>query len=388
MNTNNRNLTELRILQMNVHKSRTAAFNLINEHGGPEALSKKFDVICLQEPWTDKLGNARRGQRWDMIYPTSRLQLGKDSLLRSIILINRSISTDNWRQIEIPDTNDITAIQIEGATEKFNIFNIYLDGTHSTALDILKNQLSGPLRDTCYGQANHMMWCGDFNRHHPNWDDPENHHLFTTAALKDAETLIETIDQFSMMMTLPPYIPTFYIPTSGNWTRPDNVFISESAEALILLCDVASQLQVNGADHIPITTTININIPRSSQELKRNFRMVDWKEFRKTLEEELAKIPQPHEILSVQEMNEMAGELTKAIQNTIDKQVPLRKPFPNSRRWTHELSQMKKTLNKLSNQAYKCRALPDHPIHRELKNHRTATKRRYSKKKNNIGRIT
>lgn len=148
---------------MNVHKSRTAAFDLINEQGGPEALSKKFD---------DKLGNARRGQRWDMIYPTSHLHLGKDSLLQSIILINRNISTNNWWQIEIPDTNDITVIQIEGNTEKINIFNIYLDGLHSNALDILKNQLSGPLHETCFGQANHMMWCGDFNRHHPKWDTP------------------------------------------------------------------------------------------------------------------------------------------------------------------------------------------------------------------------
>lgn len=382
MNSNNRNMKELRILQMNVHKSKTAAFDLINEHSGPKALSRKFDVICLQEPWTDKLGNARRGQRWDIIYPTSRLKLGEDSLLRSIILINRNISTNNWRQIEIPDSNNITAIQIEGNTEKINIFNIYLDGLHSNALDTLKNQLSGPLRESCFGQANHMIWCSDFNRHHPKWDAPENHHLFTTAALKDAETLLETLDRFNMSMTLPPHIPTFFVPTSGIWTRPDNVFISESAESLVMLCDVAPHLQANGADHIPIATTININVPCSTHELKCNFRMVCWKDFRSTLLDELEKIPQPHKILSVEDMNATANDLTKAIQATIEKEVPPRKPSPNSRRWwTHELLQMKKTLNKLSNQAYKSRALPDHPIHRELKAHRTAYKKKIFEEK-------
>lgn len=42
---------------------------------------------------------------------------------------------------------------------------------------------------------------------------------------------------------------------------------------------------------------------------------------------------------------------------------------------------MKKTLNKLSNQAYKCRALPNHPIHRELKSHQAAYKKKIFEEK-------
>lgn len=81
MHRNNNERTELKILQMNVHKSKTAAFDLINDLNGSEAFTNEYDIICLQEPWTDCLGNACKGQRWDMIYPTSRLQLGDKTLL-------------------------------------------------------------------------------------------------------------------------------------------------------------------------------------------------------------------------------------------------------------------------------------------------------------------
>lgn len=95
MQPNTSKQRELRILQMNIHKSKTAAFNLINEPNGQDALSNKFDIIYLQEPWTDCVGNTHKGHNWDMIYPTSRLQLGDNILLQSIILINCNISTRN-----------------------------------------------------------------------------------------------------------------------------------------------------------------------------------------------------------------------------------------------------------------------------------------------------
>ncbi|KAE9401735.1 hypothetical protein BT96DRAFT_817538 [Gymnopus androsaceus JB14] len=116
---------------MNLHKSKTATFDMINEPDGPDGISSQYDIICIQEPWTDRLGNARHNSRWDIIYPTSRLALGNNSLLRSIILVNRKLSSNGWRQIEVLETNDITTIQLFGAFGRLTIFNIYNDGTHS-----------------------------------------------------------------------------------------------------------------------------------------------------------------------------------------------------------------------------------------------------------------
>ncbi|KAF9072277.1 hypothetical protein BDP27DRAFT_1180695, partial [Rhodocollybia butyracea] len=121
-----------------MHKSKTATFDMINELDGQEGLSSQYDVICIQEPWTDHFGNARHSFRWDIIYPTSRLRLGNKTILRSIILINRKLSSNSWRQIEVPDTNDVTAIQMSGNFGRLTIFNIYNDGTHSRTLTLLR----------------------------------------------------------------------------------------------------------------------------------------------------------------------------------------------------------------------------------------------------------
>ena len=50
--------SKLRILQMNLHKSKSAIFDMTNEAGNLK-LSDQFDVICIQEPWTDSVGNTR-----------------------------------------------------------------------------------------------------------------------------------------------------------------------------------------------------------------------------------------------------------------------------------------------------------------------------------------
>ena len=38
-----------------------------------------------------------------------------------------------------------------------------------------------------------IIWLGDFNRHHPLWDEERNAHMFTKAALEAAQPLINMI---------------------------------------------------------------------------------------------------------------------------------------------------------------------------------------------------
>ena len=47
-----------------------------------------------------------------------------------------------------------------------------------------------------------VIWLGDFNRHHPLWDEERNAHLFTKAALMAAQTLLDLISKYDMQMTL------------------------------------------------------------------------------------------------------------------------------------------------------------------------------------------
>jgi len=73
-----------------------------------------------------------------------------------------------------------------------------------------------------------MIWSGYFNLHHPMWDQGRNSHLFTRENLDKSQLLIDTITEFNLQMVLPKDVPMLHMLTSGNYTRPDNMFISSS----------------------------------------------------------------------------------------------------------------------------------------------------------------
>ena len=52
-----------------------------------------------------------------------------------------------------------------------------------------------------------MLWFGNFNRHHPLWEEDKNRRLFSPPHLIDP--LIDTIQEFDMILALPPGIPTY-----------------------------------------------------------------------------------------------------------------------------------------------------------------------------------
>lgn len=43
------------------------------------------------------------------------------------------------------------------------------------------------------GENEQFIWLGDFNRHHPIWDEERNAHLFTRGALDAAQPLLDLI---------------------------------------------------------------------------------------------------------------------------------------------------------------------------------------------------
>ena len=55
----------------------------------------------------------------------------------------------------------------------------------------------------------HNIGGGDFNCHHPLWDEEHNHHLFTAAALVDSNRLLEIVADHNMEMTLPKDLPAY-----------------------------------------------------------------------------------------------------------------------------------------------------------------------------------
>ena len=174
--------TSLKIWQQNTNRSMIAQQDLL------ETLKDEdIDIACIQEPYLDHWGNTRANSHWQTIYPTKHRQDHEKT--RAVILIRTRIKTDTWTIIPI-ESPDVTAIRLTGAFGTLEIINVYNDGNHSETLHAIANHMSHRRQRVTPGHRTAHIWLGDFNRHHPMWDEPRNQHLFTTANLESAEELI------------------------------------------------------------------------------------------------------------------------------------------------------------------------------------------------------
>ena len=88
------------------------------------------------------------------------------------------------------------------------IFNIYVNCTHSEALVTLGQAIHNNRCHILGCPTDHIIWCGDFNKHHVMWDEERNHHLFTASALLATNELISYVAEFNLVMALPQGLPT------------------------------------------------------------------------------------------------------------------------------------------------------------------------------------
>ena len=165
-------------------------------------------------------------------------------------------------------------------------------------------------------ENHHMIWAGNFNRHHPLWDKDEDTHLFTQQNNRFAEGLIGLIANYNLAMPLPKGIPMLQHIVTKRYSRLDNVFNTTGLSDLITKCEVTLHLHPPSIDHFPITTNILLPQKQAKTAPSYNFREVDWDNFRHKLRARLNITPdQP--INNLEQLNLAAEQLTLALQETI-----------------------------------------------------------------------
>ena len=360
----------LSIWQQNVNKSCTCQHALISS----TVLAKQsIDIVALQEPPINPFGNTIASRDWIPVYPTTHTK--EPSKTHSIFLIRNNILTENWKQVDFP-SGDVTVIQINGPWGELTIYNVYNDCNNNDTIHKLgrhnQDQETDPRRNT--NSTKHILWLGDFNRHHPHWDDPSDTRLFTKLAMSNAEILISAVADAGLDLALPSGIPTHLHNVTKKWTCLDHIFLSEDAMDSILICEAlndAPGTRIN-TDHLPILTVLDLDLTRTPSNAPRNFRNVDWEEFDKELESKLDRLPPPTRIQTQGELDEACRELTTAIQEVInDKVTTLDLGIRAKRWWTKELNKLRRDANKKGRKASKYRDWPEHCSHAE---HRDANK--------------
>ena len=177
----------------------------------------------------------------------------------------------------------------------------------------------------------HTIWLGDFNRHHPYWDNTSDNRLFTKAALNKAKYLISAIADAGLDLVLPPKIPTHKHNITKKWTRLDHVFLSDHSSNTLLFCEVLDDNLGPNTDHLPIITKLDLALTKVPERKIPNFRNIDWEKFRKVLEDKLQTLGLPRPIKSQGELDLECHRLTSILQMTIQSEVPIYDLSPKSR---------------------------------------------------------
>jgi ribonuclease HI len=319
-----------------------------------------WDILAIQEPPISHL-NLAVGitSKWRSVYPSDYLSANQPRS-RSILLINSNISTNAWKNVYI-GSPDVTAIELSTSQGRIQILNVYNDGAHNKTLEILDQHLDSLARDI------NVILLGDFNRHHPLWDEPRNQHLFTEARLTAAEPLLEILATYDLKMTLPEGLPTHELSTTKNYSRLDNVFISTNLADHVNICTALTSPRVPATDHFTIQTVLDLTCDKAAASTGRNFHEVNWDLFTPSLADKLANLPTSY-IKNVQAFDKRLGDIMEAMQSTIRELVPAAKDSPYAKRWwTKELRKLRKKRNKLSNRAFRRKEEPDHPVHEQYK---------------------
>ena len=120
-----------------------------------------------------------------------------------MILVSKRIDTALWTALDI-GSPDITAINLKTDAGNMTIYNFYCDQQHSEAITSADNFAQERAQNSRnLTHSTHNIWLGDFNRHHPNWDDLRNVHLFTRNNLDMAQMLTDTTTWQNLVMALP-----------------------------------------------------------------------------------------------------------------------------------------------------------------------------------------
>ena len=237
-------------------------------------------------------------------------------------------------------------------TGTLTIFNIYNDCKHDNTLELLTEYHRQHTRDILgtesTHQDHHLLWLGDFNRHHPYWDRPEDNRLFKKEARDSAEILLKIIADLGMDIALAKGTPTHCHNVTKKWSRLDQVFATEHTLDAINICNTIPEEHGLNTDHIPIVTVIDVELTKAPTRIARNFKDVDWEKFCKLLDEKLLEMGSLKHIGSNFSLNRTCNKLTQILQDTIKKEVPRTKICVRSKCWwSKELTLLRRAVEKL-----------------------------------------
>ena len=333
-------MRELRVLTYNLQKSPAVYNTLISL----PFLSAQIDILLLQEPPR----SLPVGDLWLALYPSVHNGRALSTCARSVILIRRELDPSMYHQLDIPDTRDVTAVDLDGPHGCLRLINVYRPPNDPVVCLPSLSLLSPP------GERVHVLVSGDINAQHPLWAPDRE-----VRSRRAGEAFADLALDAGLLPLLP--LNTLTRPArlsdnpqqQQNGTCIDVVFGSPSLEAAVIRCDVAPAKFDANSDHLPLLTHLTFPTRLRPPSFRRNLAKLDVATLLATYE---ANAHPPASLASAEELDDAVDALTCELQGAIAKAAPLK------RQWSRVLPWYTPELHALSRAARRAhRFAQDHP---------------------------
>ena len=305
-------MTELRVVQYNVHKRKDVMALLLRDPG-----VREVDIIAVQEPWLNKHAPATYCPSSCPFVPVFYTKSK-----RSCLLINKKLDINQWEARVT--SKDLSSVRLQCEDKTIWVHSIYSQpprsySTRACDYDNPFEHLATFLEEE--GACHHLI-VGDLNLHHPVWSGAR-----IPAAHTAAERLIEvTHEQGGCQLLTPPGTVTY--PTTQGGTTIDLAFASEELADSMLECRIAPELN-HGSDHLPLMLRFGIEAPVAATKPRRCWKKMDLDKARACV----ADLDSSRPINSTSEVEQYARYLSERVSYALDKSVPWKRPSAYANPW-------------------------------------------------------
>lgn len=239
------NTPTLRILQYNIRHEMGTMTALLTDRAVQD-----IDILAIQEPSY----NSHNRSSYNPGFSSFHLAHRTEADIRTYFYINKRINPDVW-EVEHPSRDICTLIIKPEESETpqglglIHIHNVY---NPSPSLVTDQNPSSLALVEVALERPGEHILLGDFNLHHPSWNNPGRFSYH-----READELITMTLNKEMESALPNGAVTWRARKAES--AIDLIFVTPGVKETMLSCQVRPELQ-HGSDHLPVYTEFELTV--------------------------------------------------------------------------------------------------------------------------------
>jgi exonuclease III len=309
----------LTILQYNVRKSKdTVMATLLRD---PDI--GRYDILAIQEPWKNPFDTTTHHPAKDqfhLCYPDK----DRNFPARVCFFINKRLDHSRWHFREV--SRDLCSLNLVLGTEEEQ--QIVIHNVYNPTKTATERGSTLPLLELAIERWSHheQIIVGDFNLHHELWGGDR-----VQRADPDAAELTTIMEDYCLTSNLAPGTIT-YEERDGR-TTIDLCLTTAGLVGRLIQCEIETDMD-HDSDHLPITTSLDLNTVKMIAKPQRNWKALDEKTFTRVLQREL---PPQRRSRTKTGLDRHVEEVMAAITAAVDEAVPKTAPSPTSKPgWNEE----------------------------------------------------